>query len=282
MKINRKTVLSTAAVLGVAALVAGGTIAYFTDKDTATNTFTVGDVDIILNERDFEGNTLTSSQNLAPGNNEVAAPKVASVTVDQGSQDAWVWVDMLIPVELYNSGTATQESNNALHYNQFVDYLVGYEDWKGTGLSTATNAVTIRETGLYQADHQWSVFACVGQTTIGTGADAKTYAVLRSTHKDVVTAGTTTSPALAQIYMDDDVHYEDTATGRKLMIPTHGEWGGGKVNGISKDNYTATYTGDDKWTEYDGDWEVIINAYGMQTTGFATVEEAVAAYEARS
>lgn len=50
MKVNRKTVLSTAAVLGVAALVAGGTIAYFTDNEAATNSFTVGDIDITLYE----------------------------------------------------------------------------------------------------------------------------------------------------------------------------------------------------------------------------------------
>lgn len=50
MKINRKTVLSTAAVLGVAALIAGGTIAYFTDKESADNQFTVGSVDVTLYE----------------------------------------------------------------------------------------------------------------------------------------------------------------------------------------------------------------------------------------
>ena len=50
MKINRRTVLSTAAVLGVAALVAGGTIAYFTDTENADNNFTVGKVDIALYE----------------------------------------------------------------------------------------------------------------------------------------------------------------------------------------------------------------------------------------
>ena len=50
MKINRKTVLSTAAVLGVAALIAGGTIAYFTDKESADNNFTVGKVDVTLYE----------------------------------------------------------------------------------------------------------------------------------------------------------------------------------------------------------------------------------------
>ena len=50
MKINKKAVITTGAVLGVAALVAGGTIAYFTDHETATNNFTVGDIDITLYE----------------------------------------------------------------------------------------------------------------------------------------------------------------------------------------------------------------------------------------
>ena len=49
-KSNKKIVLSTAAVLGVAALAAGGTIAYFTDKKETTNRFTVGDVKISLYE----------------------------------------------------------------------------------------------------------------------------------------------------------------------------------------------------------------------------------------
>ena len=50
MKANKKVILTTATVLGAAALVAGGTIAYFTDKDTKTNSFTVGNVDITLYE----------------------------------------------------------------------------------------------------------------------------------------------------------------------------------------------------------------------------------------
>ncbi len=50
MKINRKTVLTTAAVLGVVALAAGGTMAYFTDHETKTNEFTIGSVDVTLYE----------------------------------------------------------------------------------------------------------------------------------------------------------------------------------------------------------------------------------------
>ena len=50
MKINRKTVLTTATVLGAAALMAGGTIAYFTDSESKVNKFEVGSVDITLYE----------------------------------------------------------------------------------------------------------------------------------------------------------------------------------------------------------------------------------------
>lgn len=48
---KKKSILVAAiAVMLVAALVVGGTLAYFTDKDNATNTFTVGNVDIELLE----------------------------------------------------------------------------------------------------------------------------------------------------------------------------------------------------------------------------------------
>ncbi|MBQ9017779.1 hypothetical protein IJ118_01815 [Candidatus Saccharibacteria bacterium] len=50
MKLNRKVVLSTAVVLGASALVAGGTIAYFTDHESKTNNFTAGDVEIEMYE----------------------------------------------------------------------------------------------------------------------------------------------------------------------------------------------------------------------------------------
>lgn len=50
MKVTRRSVLSTATVLGAAALVAGGTIAYFTDHAAVENEFTVGNVKITLYE----------------------------------------------------------------------------------------------------------------------------------------------------------------------------------------------------------------------------------------
>lgn len=47
---KKKITLVATSVLLVAAMVIGGTLAYFTDTDKATNTFTMGNVDITLDE----------------------------------------------------------------------------------------------------------------------------------------------------------------------------------------------------------------------------------------
>ena len=73
---KKKTILVAAiAVMLVAALVVGGTLAYFTDKDNATNTFTVGNVDIELLEsslhRENAGYVGTPGEELNPQNAEL-------------------------------------------------------------------------------------------------------------------------------------------------------------------------------------------------------------------
>ena len=63
---KKKTILMAAiAVMLVAVLVVGGTLAYFTDTKSATNTFTVGDVKIKLDEsnvNDPDGDRVTSNE----------------------------------------------------------------------------------------------------------------------------------------------------------------------------------------------------------------------------
>ena len=63
---KKKSILMAAiAVMLVAVLVVGGTLAYFTDTKSATNTFTVGDVKIKLDEsnvKDPNGDRVTSNE----------------------------------------------------------------------------------------------------------------------------------------------------------------------------------------------------------------------------
>ena len=63
---KKKSILMAAiAVMLVAVLVVGGTLAYFTDTKSATNTFTMGNVKIKLDEsnvNDPNGNRVTSNE----------------------------------------------------------------------------------------------------------------------------------------------------------------------------------------------------------------------------
>lgn len=47
--------------------IAGGTLAYFTDEDAKTNTFTVGNVSIVLNEPNWDTTGAAEAQNVYPG-----------------------------------------------------------------------------------------------------------------------------------------------------------------------------------------------------------------------
>ena len=68
---KKKSILVAAiAVMLVAALVVGGTLAYFTDKDDATNTFTVGNVDIELLESQYHRVNAGISNEKAKGQTE--------------------------------------------------------------------------------------------------------------------------------------------------------------------------------------------------------------------
>ena len=115
---KKKTILVAAiAVMLVAALVVGGTLAYFTDTKTATNTFTTGKVSITLNEMNADGTPFTQNQKLLPGSqtkNNIA--KRVTITNNTGSEEAYVWLEELIPAALDSTDGSTG-TNNIIHIN---------------------------------------------------------------------------------------------------------------------------------------------------------------------
>lgn len=134
---KKKTILVAAiAVMLVAALVVGGTLAYFTDTKTATNTFTVGKVGITLNEKNADGSDFTQNQKLYPGTktqNNIA--KIVTVTNNQGSEDAYLWAEIWIPSTLDDgddNSPAAPGLGNSLHFN----YANNVEETKSTYLGT--------------------------------------------------------------------------------------------------------------------------------------------------
>ena len=77
---NKKKILVLAvSVCLVAILAIGGTLAYFTDEEEATNTFTVGNVDITLTEPNWEGSGSEDAPEVYPGEPLAKDPTVTNV-----------------------------------------------------------------------------------------------------------------------------------------------------------------------------------------------------------
>ena len=105
----------------VAIAIVGASLAYFTDTDTKTNTFTVGKVDITLNEKNADGTDFTQDQKLYPGTktqNNIA--KIVTVTNNTGSEDAYLWAEIWIPSALDDGDDNSPQApglGNSLHFN---------------------------------------------------------------------------------------------------------------------------------------------------------------------
>ena len=80
------TLVASLALVGAVAF--GATLAYFTDSDNATNTITMGHVDIDLTEPNYPGGEEGGKiENVVPNQNIVKDP---TITLVEGSEDAYV------------------------------------------------------------------------------------------------------------------------------------------------------------------------------------------------
>ena len=89
MKKRTKVLLIALCAVALIAGSAAGAIAYLTDNEAVTNTFTVGNVEISLAETDVDndGKDYANAYHLIPGESYVKDPKV---TVLEGSESAYI------------------------------------------------------------------------------------------------------------------------------------------------------------------------------------------------
>lgn len=248
--------LCLAAVLVVMAI-AGATVAYFTDTKTETNTFTLGNVKIALNEQQKGDNGLEAfEQNkvLVPGksNDGNAVSKIVTVT-NTGDNDAWVWAELKIPKYLVSSEYPTNESKNALHWNSYGCFNVEYNSGNYWNLATTDGIVDaghkVTDTNMVAVeDGLWYDYKYVGDETI----NGTEYVVIRTTMQKTLPAGKTSLPFLAQVYMDWRVTTNEDGT--QFILPA----------------------GDPIST--DASWQILVNAYAIQADGFDSVDAAIAGY----
>ena len=243
-------VLCLVVALAVTAVV-GGTLAYFTDKDAATNTFTAGGVDIALieQERDGQGGLqeFTQDQVLMPivgsaqGEKDELGQPVAENYIDKmvtikntGKSDAYVRAYFAIPSALDDGFEESfNASMNILHFN------FGNKD----GVSTYNNQ------WLWGSEAKpgysgWNYF----ETTI----DGVAYNVYYADYYQPLKAGETTEQFVSGVYLDKNV---DMNAQGEYTITRNG------VTSVIKD--------------FDGSAKCPVFAVAVQADGFDNAADAV-------
>ena len=243
MKKKKVLALGMVACLAATAVV-GGTLAYFTDTDDATNTFTVGGVKIELVEqqRNEDSTALEAFENdkilmpivgSAQGEKEIVGgvelptaenyvDKIISVT-NTGASKAYVRVFVAVPTALQNGQTPNAPRYDVLH-------------WNFNGDSTA--------------EGQWSDEIVVANPTTINNIEYKIYS---RTYETALEANETTdTPAYIGFYLDKTV--DRNADGEYTV-----DWG----NGPEVIDYDLSQG-----------VEIPVFAQGIQADGFASAEEA--------
>ena len=202
---KRKIVLLASALCMVAILAIGGTLAYFTDTQEVTNTFTAGGVKIKLIEQQSseDGKSLVpyvDGQTLMPivgsaqtdPKNDVGQPTSGNyidkiVTIENtGKSDAWVRAYFAIPSALDDGYETFNAGANILHFN------FGNKD----GVSTEGNQWK------WTHDGKWNYF----ETTI----DNIKYNVYFADYYQTLAAKATTEQFISGVYLDSHVDMVDS------------------------------------------------------------------------
>lgn len=136
MKNKRKALLLTLCAVLLVAASALGTFAYLTDRDTVTNTFTVGSVGLKLDEADVKpdgtidtnARVKENSYHLLPGHNYIKDP---TVTVEAGSEASYV--RMLVTINYSDELDAIFAPNGA----NLTSIFNGYDEntWARYGVT---------------------------------------------------------------------------------------------------------------------------------------------------
>ena len=221
---KKKLTLVVTCVVLVAAMVIGGTLAYFTDKDDATNTFAVGNVKIDLIEQQRGENGLVpfeQNKKLYPivgsaqGEKDEFGMPTAKNYVDKmvtvkntGSEAAYIRVYFAIPSALDDGYETFNAGLNVLHFN-FGNKVVN-------GVVSSTEGAE----WIWTHGNKWNYF----ETTLDNGIK---YNVYYADYYQAVAADATTEQAIQGVYLDKSFDRKDGkcyAFGKEVTLDDGWDW----------------------------------------------------------
>lgn len=221
----KKRIVTIALVVALVAIAAVGTLAYFTDTDKATNTFTVGNVAIKLIEEERDGNggtkEFTQGKKLYPivgsaqGEKDALGMPTAKNYVDKmvtikntGSEKAYIRAYFAIPSALDDGYETFNAGMNVLHFN-FGNKVVN-------GAISSTEGVE----WIWTHGSKWNYF----ETTLSDGIK---YNVYYADYYQAVDAGATTEQLVQGVYLDKSFDMKEGkpyAFGKEFVVDTGWDW----------------------------------------------------------
>ena len=221
---KKKLTLVVTCIVLVAAMVIGGTLAYFTDTKNATNTFAVGNVSIDLIEQQRGENDLVpfeQNKKLYPivgsaqGEKDEFGMPTAKNYVDKmvtikntGSEDAYIRVYFAIPSALDDGYETFNAGLNVLHFN-FGNKVVN-------GVVSSTEGAE----WIWTHGNKWNYF----ETTLDDGIK---YNVYYADYYQAVAADATTEQAIQGVYLDKSFDLKDGkcyAFGEEVTLDEGWDW----------------------------------------------------------
>lgn len=198
MKLSKKkTVITSMAALAVfAGMSVPYVSAYLTDNETATNTFTVGKVQVDLEEPSYPGNGTDKTTNLVPNGEVAKDPKVENT----GNNAAYVFIKMTVPRENVtlvkdNGEKGTKEVQEIFYFKKNADGI---------------------DKHLNNFDTNWV------ELTSTEGAATATERTYVFGYKTAVAKGTSTNPLFEKIQLKNVLENEITAGAAKdIKIDTY-------------------------------------------------------------
>lgn len=236
-KKNTKKIALSLATLGVLGTLAiGGTMAYLTDAEKTTNTFTVGKVQVDLEEPNYPGNGSDTVKNLVPNQVVAKDPKVANT----GNNASINFISVSIPMknvvvaeddgtkrtaamtELFQTRSGDGEFGNGNVNSAWILVDTKYYDAVGAESTTASDKTTkvVRVYGynekLAKNTESATIFDSVklvnlveGQADTSTqNIDVKAYAI-QATDITGITTDTLDQATLKNVY---DVYVKQSTT----------------------------------------------------------------------
>lgn len=247
MKHSKKIITVLVCVIALMAVTIAGTIAYLTDEEAVVNTFTVGSVDITLDEAlvGDDGKAVTGDDaervtgneyHLVPG---MEYDKDPTITIKAGSEESYVRMIMTV----YNASAvqAIIDSDNAGDdaIKDYADLFAGWDEtaWIYQGFETDTDANTIAFEFRYKA-------AVDGYDAEGNASDE----VLEPLFTTLIAPQSLTTEQLQTLYGDIATDADDF----RIEIVGHAIQIAGFEDSVDAETGETISAEDAAWAAFDG------------------------------